>query len=57
MGAAAMNDKANGENMETRQERREKKLQKKKERMQQHGKGIIKTYADAVMKRVRGKKG
>jgi hypothetical protein len=50
-----MSEKANGESIETRQERRAKKLQKKKERMQQRGKGLIKTYADAVMKRVKKK--
>ncbi len=50
-----MKEPNNSEFPETRQERRAKKLQKKKERMQQHGKGLIKTYADAVMKRVREK--
>lgn len=38
-----------------RQERREKKLRKKKERVKQHGKGLAKTYMDAIMKRLRGK--
>jgi hypothetical protein len=40
---------------ETRQERREKKLRKKKERMAKHGKGLARTYMDAIMKRLRGK--
>jgi hypothetical protein len=40
---------------ETRQERREKKLRRKKERMPKHGKGLAKVYLDAVMKRLRGK--
>ena len=40
---------------ETRQERREKKLRKKKERMAKHGKGLARTYMDAIMKRLRRK--
>ncbi len=40
---------------ETRQERREKKLRKKKVRMPKHGKGLAKVYLDAVMKRLRRK--
>ena len=40
---------------ETRQERREKKLKKKRERMAKHGKNIARVYIDAVMKRLRGK--
>ena len=40
---------------ETRQERREKKLRKKRERMKKHGKGLAKTYMDAIMKRLRGR--
>jgi hypothetical protein len=39
----------------TRQERREKKLKKKRERMPKHGKNLAKVYIDAVMKRLRGK--
>jgi hypothetical protein len=35
----------------TRQAAREEKLRKKKERMKQHGKGLIKVYKDAVEKR------
>ena len=42
-------------NMETRQERREQKLRKKRERMPKHGKNIARVYIDAVMKRLRGK--
>jgi len=41
---------------ETRQERREKKLQKKRERMAKHGKNLARIYMDAIMKRLRGKK-
>jgi hypothetical protein len=39
----------------TRQERREKKLQKKRERMAKHGKNIARIYMDAIMKRLRGR--
>jgi hypothetical protein len=42
-------------NKETRQERREKKLRKKRERMPTHGKNLARVYIDAVMKRLRGK--
>jgi len=34
-----------------RQEKREKKLRKKKERIKQHGKGLGKIYKDAIEKR------
>jgi hypothetical protein len=40
---------------ETRQERREKKLKKKREHMTKHGKNIARIYMDAIMKRLRGK--
>ena len=41
---------------ETKQERREKKLKKKQERIQKHGKGLATIYKEAVLKRVgRGK--
>jgi len=40
---------------ETRQERRQKKLKKKRERMPKHGKNLAKVYIDALMKRLRGK--
>jgi hypothetical protein len=43
------------ENSETRQERREKKLRKKRERVRQHGKNLAKVYRDAIMKRLKGK--
>ena len=39
--------------VETKQERREKKLQRKRERMAKHGKNIAKIYMDAIMKRLR----
>jgi hypothetical protein len=41
------------EKVETRQERREKKLKKKRERMSKHGKGLARVYMDAVLKRLR----
>jgi len=40
---------------ETRQERREKKLRKKQERIAKHGKGLGQMYRDAVEKRLKGK--
>ncbi|MGD9394758.1 MAG: hypothetical protein PVJ81_07400 [Dehalococcoidia bacterium] len=40
----------------TRQERREKKLKKKRERMSKHGKNLARVYMDAIIKRLRGKK-
>ena len=44
------------EHIETKQERREKKLKKKRERMPKHGKNIARVYMDAIMKRLkRGK--
>jgi len=39
--------------MNTRQERREKKLKKKRERMSKHGKNLARVYLDAIMKRLR----
>ena len=38
---------------ETRQERREKKLRKKRERMPQHGKSLARIYMDAILKRLK----
>lgn len=43
------------EEEETRQERRERRLQKKRERMPKHGKSLARVYRDAVLKRLRGK--
>jgi hypothetical protein len=39
--------------VETRQERREKKLKKKRERMAKHGKSLARIYMDAIMKRLK----
>ncbi len=38
---------------ETRQERRDKKLRKKRERIPKHGKNLVRIYMDAVLKRLR----
>ena len=37
---------------ETRQERREKKLDKKKERIAKHGKNLAHLYKEAIRKRI-----
>ena len=38
---------------ETRQERREKRLKKKRERIPQHGRSLVKIYKDAILKRLK----
>ena len=38
---------------ETRQERREQRLKKKRERMPQHGRSLVKIYKEAVLERLR----
>jgi hypothetical protein len=38
---------------ETRQERREKKLKKKRERIPKHGKNLARVYMDAILKRLK----
>jgi len=43
------------EPIKTRQERREKKLKKRRERIAQHGKNLAKVYRDAILKRLKGK--
>jgi hypothetical protein len=45
------------EDIETKQERREKKLEKKHERMAKHGKSLARIYMDAIIKRLRKEKG
>ncbi len=42
------------EPLETRQERREKKLRKQKERMKKHGKSLGQIYQNVVTKRAKG---
>ena len=44
------------EDIETRQERREKRAEKKKESMFKHSKNLAKIYGNAILKRLRGKK-
>jgi hypothetical protein len=41
------------EKIETKQERREKKLKKKRERIPKHGKGLARIYMDAILKRLK----
>ncbi len=43
------------EEVETKQERRERRLQKKRNRIPQHGKSLARVYRDAVLKRLRKK--
>jgi len=43
----------NEKRIETRQERREKKLKKKRERMPEHGKNLARVYIDAILKRLK----
>jgi hypothetical protein len=38
---------------ETRQERREKRLKKKKERIPKHGRSLARIYRDAILKRLK----
>ena len=45
----------NSDEMRIRQERRDKKLRKKRERIPKHGKNMAKIYMDAILKRLRGK--
>ncbi len=40
---------------ETRQERREKRLKKKRERIPKHGKNLARIYMEAILKRLRGR--
>ena len=44
-----MNDKQ----VETKQERRERRLKKKRERMPKHGKNLARIYMDAILKRLK----
>ena len=43
------------ENEQTRQDIRAEKMRKKRQKIKQHGKGLIKMYQDAVEKRGKGK--
>ncbi len=44
----------NDDRVETKQERRERRLKKKRERMPKHGKNLARVYMDAILKRLRG---
>ena len=44
----------NDNHIETKQERRAKRLRKKRE-MKKHGKSLAQIYRDAILKRLRGK--
>ena len=39
--------------IDTKQERREKKLRKKRERIPKHGKNLARIYMDAILKRLK----
>ncbi len=39
--------------LNTKQERRERKLKKKREHMPKHGKNLAKVYMDAILKQLR----
>lgn len=41
------------DDLETKQQRRDKKLKKKRERMSKHGKNLARVYMDAIIKRLR----
>ena len=43
----------NDNNVETKQERREKKLKKKRERIPKHGKNLARIYMEAILKRLK----
>ena len=41
------------ETEETKQERREKKLQKRRDKIKQHGRSLVRVYKDTVLKRTK----
>ena len=43
----------NQQEIETKQERRERKLKKKRERLPQNGRSLARIYMDAVLKRLK----
>jgi len=51
--ATESNGTGNLEEEDTRQERREKKLKKKRERLPQHGRNLAQVYKDAILKRLK----
>lgn len=46
----------NEDRIETKQERREKKLKKKREQVPKHGKNLARIYVDAILKRLKRSK-
>ena len=46
----------NDDQLETRQQRRERKLKRKQERMRQHGRSLATIYKEAILKRLRRNK-
>ena len=46
----------NNNEPETKQQRREKKLKRKRERMSKHGQGLANIYKEAILKRLRRSK-
>lgn len=46
-----------GDRRLTRQERREHRLRKRRERIRKHGRSLAATYRDAILKRLRRKRG
>ncbi len=45
------------EKVETKQERREKKLRKKREQMPKHGQNLARVYMNAILKRLKRHRG
>jgi len=43
----------NDDRLETKQERRERKLRKKRQRIPKHGKNLARVYMDAILKRLK----
>ena len=43
----------NADQPETRQERREERLKRKREKMPQHGRGLARIYKEAILKHIR----
>ena len=47
-------DSESPDSAEPRQDRRQKKLRKKRQRMPKHGRGLAQVYRDVILKRLRG---
>jgi hypothetical protein len=43
----------NGDIEDTRQERREKRLERKRARIQQHGRNLARVYKEAILKQIK----